>query len=103
MKEKDFIIESINELVKKFANTRVRYENHKLSNTHFVEVVPSIVYHVNEKYREWEENIISLFIEKFPNQNICFISDDAMVGIENVEYEAKGLLYELSFSFDQKC
>lgn len=103
MTEKDFLLQSIDDLVKTFPNTRVRYENHSLSNTHFVEVVPNEVYRLNAEYQKWEENIVFQFIQLFPTQNICFISDDAIVGIENIEYEAKGVLYDLLFSFNQAC
>ena len=33
------------------------------------------------------------FIEFFPTQNICFISDDALVGIENAELTLYGEQY----------
>lgn len=82
MTERDFIINSINELVFLFPNTKVRYENHFLSNTHFVEVVPNEVYRLNKEYQKWEENITFKFIQLFPTQNICFISDDAIIGLE---------------------
>ena len=95
MTELDFIKKSIDELVKKFPQTRVRYENHELSNTHFIEVVPNNVYRLNNEYQKWEENIVFQFIEKYPNQNICFISDNALVGIENVDYDVKGHFYDL--------
>lgn len=103
MTEKDFIIGSINNLVKIFPNTRVRYENHTLSNTHFIEVIPNKVYRLNKEFQKWEENVVFEFIAKFPDQNICFISDDAIVGIENIEYEAKGDFYDLLFSVNPEC
>ena len=103
MKEKDFVINSINELVKLFPTTRVRYENHQQSNTHFVEVVPSEIYKLDAAYQDWEEGILFQFINKFPNQNLCFFSDDAIVGIENVEFETKGNLYDLLYTFNRDC
>ena len=30
------------------------------------------------------------FIELFPEENICFISDDALVGLDKVDFELKG-------------
>jgi hypothetical protein len=99
----DFIINRINELIKVFPNVRVRYENHQLSNTHFVEVVPNEVYRLNEEFQLWEETVVFQFIEKFPDQNLCFITDDAIVGIETVNYEAKGDLYDLLYSINDGC
>ena len=102
MTEKDFIIASVDDLVRTFPNTRVRYENHELSNTHFVEVVPNELYRLNDDYQKWEEGIVFKFINLFPSQNICFISDDDIVGIENVDYEMKGELYDLIYSYNQQ-
>jgi hypothetical protein len=90
MTPKDFIIKSINDLVIEFPNTRARYENHQLSNTHFIEIVPNEVYYLNENYQKQEEEIVFRFIEKFPTQNLCFITDDAMVGIAKIDYQAQG-------------
>jgi hypothetical protein len=98
MTPKDFIIKSINDLVLEFPNTRARYENHQLSNTHFVEIVPNEVYSFDEDYQKREEEIVFQFIEKFPTQNLCFITDDAVVGLDKVEYETKGNLYDLIYS-----
>lgn len=103
MTPKEYIINCAKELVKSFPNTKVRYENHELSNTHFIEVVPNEVYNLNTEYKIWEENIVFDFIAKFPNQNICFLSDDAIVGIDNSEFELKGVLYDLLFSFNKNC
>ncbi len=102
MTAKDFTINIINNLVKMFPNTRVRYENHQLSNTHFVEVIPNEVYRLNEEFQKWEDETLFKFIEKYPDQNLCFISDDAIVGIENIEYETKGVLFDLPYSFNVK-
>jgi len=103
MTPKDFIINQITELVTIFPNLRVRYEDHHLSNTHFVEVVPNEVYRLNEEFQLWEETVVFQFIEKFPDQNLCFITDDAIVGIESVNYEVKGDLYDLLYAINDGC
>ena len=99
MTPQDFIINSLNGLVMEFPYVRARYENHLLSNAHFVEVVPNEVYRLNEEYQKWEEKVTFQFIEKFPSENLCFISDDAIVGIGNIDYEAKGELFELDLYY----
>jgi len=98
MTAKNWVIGSIKELVSSFPHIRVRYENHILSNTHFLEIVPNSIFHINEKYKEWEEKLTFEFIQKFPNQNICFISDDAIVGLDNIDFEAKGSLFDFYYS-----
>lgn len=102
MKEKEFIIDIVKNLVKVFPSTKVRYENHLLSNTHFIEVVPSDFYKLNEEFLKWEEEAIFNFINQFPDQNISFISDDDIVGVENIDYEIKGELYDLLHSYNNQ-
>jgi hypothetical protein len=102
MVAKDFIIESIDTLVEAFPGISVKYEDNEPSRTHFIEVLPNQIYLSNLEYQKFEENIVFEFIKKFPDQNICFISDDALVGINSVDYEVKGFLYGLIFSYDDK-
>lgn len=103
MTPKEFLIERIKELVNLFPDTKARYENHELSNTHFIEVVPNEFYRLNDEYKEWEEKIVFQFIEQFPSQNVCFISDDAIVGIDNCDYEISGVRYNLQYSLNELC
>lgn len=98
MTAENWVICRIKELVSSFPHIRVRYENHTLSNTHFLEIVPHSIFHINEKYKEWEEKLTFEFIQKFPNQNICFISDDAIVGLDHIDFEEKGSLFDFHYS-----
>lgn len=93
-----FIIEALKQFILSFPQTRVRYEYDIESNVHSVEVVPNEIYHLNEEYIAWENKFVDAFIERFPTQNICFISDDALVGIENVNFELVGQRYRSSIS-----
>jgi hypothetical protein len=90
MKASEYIIDKSNELVMLFPNIRVRYDFDKEANTHFVEVVPSEIHKGSEEYKNTEEEITIEFIHLFPDEGICFISDDALVGIDKVDYEAVG-------------
>lgn len=101
MDAKEFITAKINELVLMFPTTRCRYENHFLSNSHFIEVIPSEIYHLDEKFSAWEEELTFEFIQTYPDQNICFISDDATVSLSNIDYERKGILFDIPFSINQ--
>ena len=101
MTPREFLISKIKELVILLPNTKVRYENHELSKTHFVEVVPKSIYHNDNIFSAWEEDVTFEFIQIYPDQNICFISDDAIVGITTIDYEQKGNLYDVPFSINQ--
>ena len=95
-----FIISKLQSFIYDFPQTRVRYEHDKLSDTHFVEVVPNKVYYLNDKYIEWESNMFDEFVKRFPLENIGFISDDAIVGIDHADFELKGIYFEMPYSSD---
>lgn len=90
----DFIIQEINLFVELFPKTRVRYEFDEKALVHVVEVVPNEVYHLDDAYVAWEEQMFNKFVKAFPSENICFISDDALVGIETPKFIKKGKEYE---------
>lgn len=82
---KSFIIE--------FPKTRIRYENDNNSNTHSIEVVPNEIYSLDKDYITWENSLFDDFINEYPDQNICFISDDAIVGLDKIDFELFGKEY----------
>jgi hypothetical protein len=85
-----FIKEALKEFILSFPKTRVRYEFDIDANVHCIEVVPNSIYHLDNDYINWENNFTNSFIQSFPYQNICFFSDDAIVGINNIEFELTG-------------
>ena len=90
----EFIKSELNSFIKNFPKTRVRYENDTYSNTHSIEVVPNDIYRLDKDYIAWEEHFFDNFITIFPDQNICFISDDAIVGLDKVDFELFGKEFE---------
>jgi hypothetical protein len=95
MTPNEFIISKLQSFIHDFPETRVRYEHDKLSDTHFVEVVPNEVYYLSERYIAWESKMFDEFVDQFPHENIGFISDDALVGLENIDFELKGLHFDM--------
>jgi hypothetical protein len=93
MEAKDFIYEELNEFIKRFPKTRIRYEYDKNALVHVVEVLPNEVYHLDSDYIQWEDDLYNRFVSQFPLENICFISDDAIVGIDSPELMMEGLEY----------
>ncbi|MDR1416164.1 MAG: hypothetical protein LBJ57_01935 [Prevotellaceae bacterium] len=93
MNEKQYISKELEALVTKFPNVCVRYEFDEKALIHCVEVIPREVYCSNEGYISWENEMTDQFIKLFPAQSICFISDDAFVGIENAELTLCGETY----------
>lgn len=93
MTAKEYVRKSLEILIGKFPHVRVRYEHDRMAEVHVIEVVPNEVYRLDDAYIQWEEKTTDEFIDLFPTQNICFISDDALVGIRNAEYVLEGLTY----------
>jgi len=94
----EFIKERIDRLVTRFTNIRCRYEHDLFSNTHLIEVLPAEVYNNDESYAEAEVDIISEFIELFPYESICFVTDDALTPIQEAQYIKSGTAYDLCLS-----
>lgn len=88
-----FIKVALNSFITDFPNTRVRYEFDVDARVHCVEVVPNSVYQLDGDYINWENEFTNKFLEVFPGQNICFFSDDAIIGINKIEYELTGSKY----------
>ena len=95
MTPNEFIISKLQSFIHEFPETRVRYEHDKVSDTHFVEVVPNDVYYLNERYLAWESKMFDEFVDQFPHENIGFKTDDALVGLVNIDFELKGLHFDL--------
>lgn len=94
----EYIISELKKFILEFPKTRVRYEHDNSSETHFIEVVPNDVYHLDTQYIKWESEMFDRFIELFPEQNICFISDDALVGLDKVDFEICGIEFISTYS-----
>ena len=97
-----FVITKLTELIKLFTNLRVRYEFKKESIVHLIEVYPKEVYQSNEDYISWESKLYDKFTEQYPLENICFISEDAFVKVENPIFVSEGLNYAPLSSLPQE-
>ena len=93
MEAKEFIINAINDLVAQFENVHVRYEYDNLAIVHTVEVLPVATYKEDKAYIQWESDVMNSFIKEYPYENLCFVSEGALSGIEHIDYEAEGIRY----------
>ncbi len=90
MLPKDYIIPELKSFINDFPKTHVRYEHDNSSETHFIEIVPNEIYHLDAQYLQWESEMFDRFVDTFPYENICFISDDALVGLNRIDFEICG-------------
>jgi len=102
MNPKQYILNELEFFIKEYPAARVRYEYDKNADIHFIEITPNEIYHFNETYIAWEREMDTKFTASFPIQNICFISDDALVGIECAEYTLYGSEYTSVPSYSEK-
>jgi hypothetical protein len=94
MKSIEFVRSELSAFIHQFPQTRVRLEIDTDSKSHYVEIVPNEVYNLDSNYFAWESEIFDNFIEKFPDENIYFISDNALVGLDRIDFELIGIAYE---------
>jgi hypothetical protein len=92
MKSSEFIEIELDSFVKNNPMACVKYGYDNTTKMHIVEVTPTSVYD-NENYIDWETEVFSRFIKIYPNEDINFISDDAIVGIEKVKLTLYGEEY----------
>jgi|BioPla2DNA2_1021312.scaffolds.fasta_scaffold33146_3 GTP:adenosylcobinamide-phosphate guanylyltransferase len=93
MEAKNYIHDALNAFIKRFSKTRIRYEYDTNALVHIVEVLPNDIYHLDTDYIQWEDDFYKRFVTLFPSENICFISDDALVEISTPELVLEGLEY----------
>ena len=101
MTSNEYIINELNLLLEKVQNIRVRYEFDKMSSMHIIEIVPDDIYRDDAAYLEWEDDLFSRFIEKFPTENICFISDKSYIEVKNPIFVKEGVGF-VSFSYKEE-
>lgn len=93
MNAKEFIHAELLRFVEAFTEVRVRYEYDSEARVHTVEVLPKEIYHSDAAYIRWEDDFYRRFVDRFPMESICFVSEDALAGIDNPEFVLEGIEY----------
>lgn len=94
MKAKEFIINHLNSFTEEFNNAKVQYGYDELAQAHIIEVFPQSVFD-SKDFLDWECDMFDKFVLEYPGEVIGFISEDALVGIEKVDFESQGILYNV--------
>lgn len=82
----NFIINELKNLHNKFTSSNIRYEFCSSTNTHLVEVTP-IKFYNSETYMLAELDLEDLFFEKYPNEDLVFISEQSLSKIGEPVFE----------------
>ena len=88
----DYLKEQLTEFVKTFKNVKVNYEYDQLANLHTIEVLPQVVFNSDE-FAIWECDFFDRAYDAIPYEDISFISEDAYVGIEHIDWSIQGSDY----------
>lgn len=91
---KDFLVKELSLFISEFQNIKVSVSIDD-SDVVFVEVLPNSVYHLDQKYIDWEFSFMNIFMDTFPHMNISFITDDAIIKIANWDFQMTGNVYNV--------
>lgn len=79
----EFLIEKLKQLVIKFPEIQIKYEQSKYTHSHIIEVLPLSLYKDNLEYLNAETAIEDEFELNYPNEDILFISECSLTEIRN--------------------
>lgn len=97
-----FVKSNIDKLVEIFPQLSCSYEYDQFSNTHIIKVLPNATYANDESYASKEFEVTTKFIDLFPDESICFISDESLISVDSPIYEKTGLLFGINEQYDIK-
>jgi len=84
MNSKDFLLQELNKLAKKFPGVSFRYDHNSAFKEHVIEVSPESTYKSNELYGDAEYKISRIMMELFPMETVAFVGADSLIKINNV-------------------
>jgi hypothetical protein len=93
MTAKEFLVKKLENFIKQFPQTRVRYGYDEIAKAHFIEVIPNEGHNSKDEYLSWEYETLCKFTELYPVEGIYFASDDAVGIDDNVELTLYGAEY----------
>lgn len=92
---KEFLKSNLKKIFLELDNIEVSYEFRLASNTHIVEVKPNSVYTDCKKYIIKEIELEEAFNERFPNEELLFITENSLTQIHSPEF-----VFNLKLKYD---
>lgn len=98
MKEnaKTYISYRLSKLVKDIPELQVSYKYDPIEYDHMIKVRPLEAYNTNELYKVHEEDLLFDFIDKFPDENLMFLSEGEWLEIDDFDEIFSGELFLLN-------
>jgi hypothetical protein len=94
---KEFIKSKLTSLVSIFDSIICRYEFHKSSNAHYIEINPSEQFN-NISLQEAMAELMYSFYDVYPNESLVFLTESDGFDLVEPEFMAKGINYKPSWS-----
>jgi hypothetical protein len=102
MEISEFIKTQMTDFVKKFPKAKASYEYDRIANQHVIEILPQSVFD-SKVFMQWEWDFQGEVIRLFPYDLIGFISEDAAVPLEKVDFSVTGDQYALPRKSAPRC
>lgn len=103
MNAQEYIILTIDSLIKRFENLSCVYAYIPYSNSHFIKI-PKSFHESNNDFIKSEIEIILDFISKYPFESITFITDEGLIEEDEVIYSKSNLekssFVSINFAWD---
>lgn len=90
---KTFIISQLAKVVEDISELKILYKFDVYSREHLIKVLPSYEYRSNSNYHKFEEELLFEFIEKFPFDNLVFLTEGDWIDINHHDLEFVGSHY----------
>ena len=81
-----FIIDNLKDIHTSLKCVSLKYEYDKYSMMHIVEVMPLEKNKKKESYINWEINLTNQLAEKYPTEEILFVSEDSLTKVNSPIY-----------------
>ncbi len=82
---KEFIIERIKEMTKKFPEIKASYYFDDFDDGNFIHILPITHYRNNKEYKDFETKTIFSFVDQFLYESIAFVSEETVVDLLDME------------------
>lgn len=109
MKSIEYLKNKLSTLFSEISGIKIRYEFKVSTNTHIIEVLPVTFFDSNEEYIKQELQIEEDFENRFPEEDILFISKGSLSeiqrpnytwGYEDFEFDLNNVSNDSNFEFE---
>ncbi|MDR1130613.1 MAG: hypothetical protein LBK96_06495 [Prevotellaceae bacterium] len=92
-KSQKFIEKELGKFVNLFPEFRARYELNENTEAYFVEITPGEIFFQNDYYMRWSVYVRDRFLDTFPEEGLCFISENDEFSLKRIDFAICGEKY----------